>query len=59
MNGLPVEEERVVDLERLGERGLGVLLRLRLHRVVGVGGRDLARVLREPSVGYVARVTSG
>ena len=42
-----VEEEHAVDLERACERRLGVLLRLRLHPVVGLGGRDLAGVLRE------------
>ena len=43
----PSRKKRAEGLERLRERGLGVLLRLRLHLVVGVGGRDLARVLRE------------
>src|SRR4029450_9171173 len=33
--------------ERPGERGLGLLRSLRLRRIVGVGCRDLARVLRE------------
>ena len=42
-----VEEERAEGLERVGERGLGVLLRLRLHGVVGLGGADLACVLRK------------
>ena len=35
----PVEEERAVDVERAGERGLGRLLRLRLGGVVSVRGR--------------------
>ena len=42
-----LEEVLVEGLERLGERGLGVLLGLRLRLVVGVRRGDLARVLRE------------
>src|SRR5205807_8850972 len=48
---LVVQEERAVHVERLGERGLGVFLRLRLHVVVGLGRTDFARVLREAEHG--------
>ena len=44
---LVAQEKLAVDLERLGERGLGVLLRLRLHLVVGVGRPHLSGVLRK------------
>src|SRR5918992_480794 len=44
----PLQEVLVVDVQRVGKRGLGVLLCPRLHVVVGGGrSRDLARVLRE------------
>jgi hypothetical protein len=42
-----LQEPRVEGLERLGERGLGILGRLRLGLVVGVGRADLTRVLGE------------
>src|SRR5215211_3746706 len=46
-----VQEEEPVGLERLGDRGLGVLLRLRLDGLVRLRGGDLPRVLREAERG--------
>ena len=43
-----VQEQRAVDVERFGDRGLGVLLRPGLDLVIGARRADLARVLGEP-----------
>ncbi|MGO9971964.1 MAG: hypothetical protein ACLP01_03960 [Solirubrobacteraceae bacterium] len=51
--------ENWVGLERLRDRGRGFVLGSVSSSPRRLRGTDLARILRDPNVGYVARATSG